>query len=270
MNEEVRVEEQKPSKVKKQNKRKDIIRKIILAICIVVFIYSAYNLITILLDYKKIDDEFNDLRNEYVENVDQKSQYMNINWQELLTRNSDVIGWVAIPDTNINYPILYGETNDTYIRTTIDKEYSIAGSIFVDSNNHNPFVDLNTIMYGHNMKNDSMFSDLNEYLDSEYGKTHPYVYVYLPDGTVSKYKIVSAHKIDAFNEIYNLSNSDTTSFYQNILKDNTMSVEFDQDGTTPMIMLSTCATYDVDDPSRVVIHAQLEQRGIDPKTKKMQ
>lgn len=254
----------------KANKGKEIIRKIILFICVVVFIYSAYNLAIIFLDYKKIDDEFTELRNEYIENEDEKNQYLNINWQELLARNSDVIGWIAIPDTNINYPVLYGETNDTYIRTTIDKKYSIAGSIFADSNNANPLVDLNTIIYGHNMKNDSMFSDLNEYLDGEYGKSHSYVYMYLPDGTVSKYKIVSAHKTDAYSLLYNTTISDITKFYQEVVANNTMSVEFNQDGTTPMIMLSTCATYDVDNPSRVVVHAVLEKSGIDPKVEKMQ
>lgn len=257
---------------KNKKKVKEYLRRIILVICIGVFIYSGYNLVAILLDYQKIDNEYSKLRDVYVERIDDKAedQYMIVDWQALSNKNNDVIGWIDIPDTNINYPVLQGETNDTYIRSTIEKKYSIAGSIFVDSNNKTPFVDLNTVLYGHNMKNDSMFSDLNEYLDGTYVNEHPYVYMYLPDGTVNKYKIVSAHKIDAYSELYQTVISDPKTFYQKMLDGNTMNVEFAQDGTTPLLMLSTCATYDVDDPSRVVVHAVLEKSGINPKTEKMQ
>lgn len=235
------------------------------------FIYSGYNLAKILLDYQKIDNEYGDLRDTYVERVDtkDKNSYMVVAWDQLLKKNKDVVAWIDIPDTNINYPVLHGETNETYIRHTIDKKYSIAGSIFVDSNNQKPFVDLNTVIYGHNMKNASMFSDINKYLESDYGAKHPYVYVYLPDGTVSKYKIVSAHNIDGYSELYNTAVTDLTTYYPKMLEGNTLNVEFAQDGK-PMIMLSTCATYDVDDPSRVTIHAVLEKEKIDPKTEKME
>lgn len=264
--------EDKEVRNQKSNRVKEYLRRIILIICIGVFAYSGYNLVAILLDYQKIDNEYNQLRDVYVERIDKKSekQYMIVDWQALTKKNKDVIGWIDIPNTNINYPVLHGETNDTYIRSTIEKKYSIAGSIFVDSNNKKPFEDFNTVIYGHNMKNDSMFSDLNEYLDGTYVSSHPYVYMYLPNGTVSKYKIVSAHKIDAYSDLYGIMQNDKKAFYQKMLEGNTGSVEFVQDGTTPLLMLSTCATYDVEDTSRVALHAVLEQTGIDPKTEKMQ
>lgn len=256
----------------KKGKIKEYLRRVVLVICVCVFVYSGYNLISILLEYQKIDNEYSQLRDVYTERIEDKrdNQYMVVDWQALAKKNKDVIGWIDIPDTNINYPVLQGETNDTYIRSTIENKYSIAGSIFVDSNNQNPFTDFNTVLYGHNMKNDSMFSDLNEYLDETFVDGHPYIYIYLPDETVSKYKIVSAHKIDAYSELYQTSVNDTKSFYQKLMEGNALSVEFSQDGKTPLLMLSTCATYDVDNPSRVVVHAALEQSGIDPKTEKMQ
>lgn len=257
---------------KKKRNYKEYIRKIVLLVCIGVFIYSAYNLINILLTYQKIDNENNDLRDTYVEIVEANNDksYMIIAWDELKKRNEDVVAWVHIPDTNINYPVLKGATNDTYLRHTIDKKYSIAGCIFVDSNNVTPFEDDNTIIYGHNMKNESMFSDINKYLEKDFGKEHPYVYIYLPDGTVSTYKIDSAHEIDGYSDLYTTTITDRSSFYKKMLEGNTLETEFNQDSTSPMIMLSTCATYDVDDPSRVVIHASLEKSRIDPKTEKME
>lgn len=64
-------------------------------------------------------------------------------FEALLARNSDVKGWIDIPDTKVSYPIVQGETNDTYIHSDIDKKEFRAGSIFIASENKNPFTDLN-------------------------------------------------------------------------------------------------------------------------------
>lgn len=265
------MNEEQELKVKKKS-FKEYLRKILLVVCVIVFLYSGYQLLTIYLDYQKIDNQNEEIRKVYTERVDtpESKGYAIIAWQELLKKNKDVVAWIEIPDTNINLPVLQGETNDTYLRHTIDKKYSIGGSIFVDSNNKEPFVDNNTIIYGHNMKNDSMFSDLNEYLDSNYVTTHPYIYMYLPNGTVSKYKIISAHKIDAYSDLYTFHIENWATYIQKVLENNTLSVEFDQTNQQPLLMLSTCATYDIDDPSRVVVHAVLQQSGMDPKTEKME
>ena len=110
---------------------KDLIRKIILLVCICVFCYSAYNLASIFLEYKSMDDSNKEVEETYVtENTEQKNSYKTIDFEALLARNSDVKGWIDIPDTKVSYPIVQGETNDTYIHSDIDKKEFRAGSIF--------------------------------------------------------------------------------------------------------------------------------------------
>ena len=147
---------------------KKAIRTILLIVCICVFCYSAYNLINIYLNYKKIDDDYDELANTYTSVKDEKKEeqnYLQIDWATLKERNNDVKAWIQIPDTNVNYPVLQGETNDTYIHSDIDHQKLSAGSIFVDCRNEKPFEDFNTVIYGHNMKNGSMFNNIKSYTD---------------------------------------------------------------------------------------------------------
>ena len=147
---------------------KKAIRTILLIVCICVFCYSAYNLINIYLNYKKIDDDYGELANTYTSVKDEKKEeqnYLQIDWATLKERNNDVKAWIQIPDTNVNYPVLQGETNDTYIHSDIDHQKLSAGSIFVDCRNEKPFEDFNTVIYGHNMTSGRMFGSLKKWVD---------------------------------------------------------------------------------------------------------
>lgn len=245
------------------------IRYVLMVICLAVFCYSAYNLIQIYLDYKKIDDEYEEIAEEYTVKQDEGENYLDIQWDELLNRNKDVKAWIQIPDTNVNYPVLQGETNDTYIHSDIDGNYLNAGSIFVASENQNPFQDINTVIYGHNMKNGSMFNNIKSYTEQDFADEHPYVYIYLPDGTVSKYKVISAHIISDKSVLYNTNITNIQDFYQEIANGNDISVPFDQSTNQPVITLSTCTSGGGENGKRNVVHAVLEKSGIDPRTEKM-
>lgn len=246
---------------------KKIIRNLLLIVCIGVFLFSAYNLWNIYMQYKEIDDEYANIQEAYVESKD--DQYLQINWKKLKKRNKDVIGWIQIPDMKIDYPILQGANNDEYLRHDIDHKYLVSGCIFVDANNKEPFVDNNTIIYGHNMKNKSMFGQLSKLLDQEFVDEHPYVYIYLPNGTVSRYKIVVAHQINSLDDLYNTQVQDLKEYYQMMQKDNQISVEFDEEAENPVIMLSTCVNSIEVNEERYVLHAVLDKSGINPKKEKM-
>lgn len=246
---------------------KKIIERILLVVCVVVFCFSAYNLFNIYLDYKEIDEEYEGIAEEYT--VEKDNEYLDINWTELLNRNKDVKAWIQIPDTNINYPVLQGETNDTYIHSDIDGKDLKAGSIFIASENQNPFQDINTVIYGHNMKNGSMFNNLKSYSKQEFADEHPYVYIYLPDGTVSQYKVISSHVITDESVLYNTNITNVPEFYQAIMDKNKLSISFDQNSTQPVITLSTCVSGSGEDGRRNVVHAILERSGINPKEEKM-
>lgn len=245
------------------------IRYVLMAVCIAVFCYSAYNLINIYFDYKEIDDKYGDIAEEYSTEEDEGENYLEIDWTELLKRNKDVKAWIQIPDTNVNYPVLQGKTNDTYIHSDIDGKEFKAGSIFVASENKNPFQDINTVIYGHNMKNGSMFNNIKSYTEQDFANKHPYIYIYLPDGTVSKYKVISAHIISDQSVLYNTNITNIPDFYNEIINKNEISVDFDQNSTQPVITLSTCTSGGGENGKRNVVHAILEQSGINPIQEKM-
>lgn len=248
------------------------LRYVLMIVCLAVFCYSAYNLLSIYLNYKKIDDKYEEIAEEYTEKTekdDEGESYLNINWTDLLSRNEDVKAWIQIPDTNVNYPVLQGETNDTYIHSDIDGNELSAGSIFVACENQNPFEDINTVIYGHNMKNGSMFNNIKSYTEQDFADEHPYIYIYLPDGTVSQYKVVSAHIISDTSVLYNTNITNIQDFYQEIINDNNISVDFNQNTNQPVITLSTCTSGGGENGKRNVVHAVLERSGIDPNVEKM-
>lgn len=111
--------------------------------------------------------------------------------------NPDVIGWIYIEATDISYPILYSDNNDKYIRSswTGSGTYLTAGAIFVDEDNSPDFSDFNTIIYGHRMRNETMFGKLKYYADKEFCKSHPSVYIVTESG-ISRYDIYSVYEID--------------------------------------------------------------------------
>ena len=250
----------------------DLIRRIILVVCVCIFCYSAFNLASIFLEYKQMDDSNNKIETTYVTEVtrEQGASYKKIDFEALIKRNPDVKGWIDIPDTKVSYPIVQGETNDTYIHSDIDKKEFRAGSIFIASENENPFTDLNTVIYGHNMNNGSMFNNIKSYTKQEFANEHPYVYIYLPDGTVSRYKVVSAHIIPEVSVLYNTAITDIQEFYELMLKTSSIKVDFDKSVGSPVITLSTCTSRGSESGERNVVHAILDKAGIDPKVEKLE
>ena len=87
-----------------------------------------------------------------------------VDWANLKAINEDIIGWIQIEGTEISYPIVKGIDNSYYLNHTVQKTYNIAGSIFLDYRNERDFSDSKNIIYGHNMKDGSMFHVLRNYL----------------------------------------------------------------------------------------------------------
>ncbi len=90
----------------------------------------------------------------------------------LLEMNKDVVGWIKIPDTEIDYPVVQTEDNDFYLNHNLKRERSSRGSIFMDYRNSNDEKDHNTIIYGHNMKDGCMFAGLSAYKDRSFYADH--------------------------------------------------------------------------------------------------
>jgi len=239
----------------KKKKKTSILTRILTIIIMVVFFYSVYNLWSIRNTYREIEAAGNEIRDNYVQLAPQPSpsdpddgldylrnrQFLAIDFEGLQARNNDVVGWIQVPGTSINYPILEGRDNNEYLNLDLDRNRSLAGSIFLEQNNSSTFTDLNTIIYGHNMLNGVKFSDIDAFVRGEISPEEvSYVNVYLPNGNVKIYRIVSAIETNRYSDLYHLPVLDLEDFYTRMLADSIINVPFDRAILPPVLMLSTC------------------------------
>ena len=117
--------------------------------------------------------------------------------------NDDVLGWIEIPDTELSYPLLQDDNNDYYLNHTWKNEENSVGSVYLECEVAGDLSDFNTIVYGHRMRNLSMFGSLKFYSDIDYWREHPSVYVVI-DGEAYRYDIYAAYKAAPDDIIYGL------------------------------------------------------------------
>lgn len=119
-----------------------------------------------------------------------------INFDELKAINPEIIAYIQIPGTNVDYPVLQSmDSDDYYLHRDIYGNYKYAGSIYMQICNLDDFTDRVTVLYGHNMANGSMFADLHDFEDTEFFNSHKEFYIYTEDRKLT-YEIVSAYVYD--------------------------------------------------------------------------
>lgn len=257
---------------KKRTGMKIFVSRSITLLCIGVFLYAAYGLIDIGMDYYQNHQVLTDTQEMFYSEASTddnakhkatgKSGEIRPEFNKLLDGNEDVAGWITIDGTKIDYPILQAEDNVTYLNRNYYLDDSRAGSIFLDYRNDVNTLDLNTIIYGHRMKDGSMFQHLAKYMDEDFFDEHR---------TVELETLYDSYEAEIFS-VYNT----TTDFdyiqtdfaseeeYANLLTDIKeksffdTSIEVDKDDQ--IITLSTC-DYTLDpDEGRFVVHAKLVEK----------
>ena len=176
-----------------------------------------------------------------------------VDFDSLLAENSDVVGWIYSENTQINYPVMRGESNETYLHTMINGAYNSAGSIFMDFRCAPDLSDFNTIIYGHHMKNGSMFASLHQYTKQEFYDEHKYIW-YLTPEHIYRLDVIAGYVGDAEAEIYTIfSNRDELNHYLSFATSSSNFVpdEIPKD-INGIVALSTCA-YEYDDARYVVV-----------------
>lgn len=119
----------------------------------------------------------------------------NIDFENLHeTVSEDIYAWIYIPNTNVDYPVLQHPTDNTYyLEYNLDGSKGYPGCIYTENYNNKEFTDKHTVIYGHNMRDGTMFSDLHMYEDEEFFNNNPYVYIYTEDN-VFVYQIYAAYE----------------------------------------------------------------------------
>ena len=112
-----------------------------------------------------------------------------VDWEYLRSVNSDVVGWIYCPGTIINYPVVQSADNEFYLKHGFDKQSNVSGAIFADTSSVIGTASSNLVIYGHNMKDKSMFGSFQGYVNESYCDENPTMYLLTPDG---------AYRIDLF------------------------------------------------------------------------
>ena len=113
--------------------------------------------------------------------TEKETEYVSpIDFQALWAVNPDVVGWITIPDTRIDYPILQGKDNDQYLHTDMEGNETVAGEIFLDFEDEGDFSSLHNVIYGHHMKNGTMFKDVVYFKEQEFFDAHGQIVIYTP------------------------------------------------------------------------------------------
>ena len=182
--------------------------------------------------------------------------------KELQKENSDIIGWIEIEGTNISYPVMQGEDNEYYINHNYKHEKTANGSIFLNKDCDLNLPSTNLLIYGHNMKNGEMFTNLLEYASETYYKNHPTIR-FTTNKEDEEYEIFAVFKSRVFYKsdtnvfrYYNFINAENEEEY-NTFVENAKSISLYDTNITPnykesLITLITCS-YHVEDGRFVVI-----------------
>lgn len=247
---------------RREKKKGNVVSNIILVIAIIIFIYAGFNLWQIFSEYDKGTSEYESIQDLAIMEVmpsatEDDLPIFRVDFNVLKGINSDVIGWIRFEEpSQINYPIVRGVDNAKYLTTTFEGNYNSAGTLFADMANSDDFSDPNTFIYGHNMKNGSMFGMLRKYRDRDFCMEHPYFYIYTPDGMESTYQVFATTVVNDPSESYDKQYADEAEFASYISYVRSLSLystDVDVSGNSKIVSLSTCTNRS--DEERLLIHA---------------
>ena len=128
---------------------------------------------------------------------------MDLDLDALRQTSGNVLGWIYIPDSVIDYPLMAFADNETGLHQAWDGTKSSAGSIFIECKNRRDFSDFNTLIYGHHMRKGTMFGSLKQYAEQEYLDAHRLIYI-VTDDYVRRYEVFSAYEAGVTSDTYRL------------------------------------------------------------------
>jgi len=271
---------------------KNALRWTLIIICIAAFCYSAYMLLSTAFEYKKAENFYDQTALQYtapappkvvapeqptagtlpdltqpphtetkLPTADDTSDGENeppivIDFDSLLATNSDVIGWLYSEGTVINYPIARAEDNDKYLHHMIDGSYNSSGTLFMDYRCKGDFTSGNSVIYGHNMKNGSMFHSLVDYEEQAYYDEHPSMYLLTPDQNYILH-VISGFVIGADSWVYQFDLAEDgarEAFLSQCIANSSFQADYTPTESDRIVTLSTC-TYDYSNARYVIIGA---------------
>ena len=287
--------------------KKNILLYILLGVLVAGVLFSAWKLFGILYEYHKAATEFHDMSDSFkvapreendmdehapeasplpeagAEEEDFDDPFLSVDmkcpfsvlFEEMWETTRDVAAWICSYGTAIDYAVMHGETNDTYLHANWKGNYSYAGSIFTNYRCSGLLDDFNTIIYGHNMKDGSMFHSIKSYSSQSYYEEHPYIWYATPEANYILY-LVAGMVVKTSDDVYSYLTSEEE--VREVLKDAMDASDFTPDWTVPaletgelldadavveqaerMVVLSTCS-YEFDNARYVLVGVPLRTK----------
>lgn len=223
-------------------------------ICACVFVFAAFKLVSILLEYKKGNDIYDNIEGNILEDkpvnitIGDDNQDVTVpfvyNHQALLNINPDGLGFLYVPSVDIRLPIAQTTDNDFYLTHTFDKTYNGNGCLFVDYRITNKLKANHVLIYGHNMNSGAMFGSLSRYETPSFYQTegNDVFYIYTED-VIRKYKIFTVYITDPISDTFtfNFSNlAGLREYAKNVQAQSLYNTGVDITNTTQIVTFSTC------------------------------
>ncbi|MGN0658230.1 MAG: class B sortase [Emergencia sp.] len=247
---------------KEKKKRGDILYRIIIVCLIAIILFSMYKIGSILLEYyqgTKAYETVQELAGASSLAQAETPDLMQINFDALQKEYPDVKAWIYSEDTVINYPVVQGDDNQYYLYRMVNGEWNGKGTLFIDYRCEKPFEDFNTIIYGHRMKDGSMFRSLVEYRDAEYYEKHKEMLLLTPE---KRWRLVifGVVTIPADSDMYRFDfagKAEKQAYLDWIEEHSETDTGVKVTAADRIVMMSTC-TYEFDD-ARLIVYGKLEE-----------
>lgn len=236
-------------------KKSKILVTFIQIVLIAVIIFSGIKIIEWIKSNKKNKDIMSEIKENVVINneMDSNNEEYKIDFAKLKQKNSDAIAWIKVNGTDIDFPVVKGTDNSYYLTHNFDKEKNKAGWIFADYRNKFDGTDKNIIIYGHNMKNGSMFASLKDVIKEEWYNNENNKYIALiTENENCKYQVFSVYQIETEEYYLQTNISNFKEFVEKIKGRSKKKFNVDIKETDSILTLSTCAD---NTKYRVVLHA---------------
>ncbi len=238
-----------------KSRKKPLLYGILILLLLIILAALGYVLFIVLGVFKSqsVNDDVKSLATETVSTEiatdanGKELAYNPIDFDALEEQNDEIYAWITIPNTNVDYPVLQSMESDFfYLEHDINKNYLFAGSIYSEVCNLRNFSDRNTVLYGHNMLDGSMFATLHKFEDEDFFDENRYIYIYQKNRKLT-YEIVSAYNYDT-RHIMNSFNFDDDEVFQSYIESvmnphstvKNVNEDIQLDLDSKLLTLSTC------------------------------
>lgn len=248
----------------KEKKKKSNVGKVFLWIVIIllcgVIVFSGFQIYEILSEYRAADvvkddlQQFKPVAKPSDESTTEEVEE-DISFAALVEKYSDIAGWLTIDDTNIDYVYAQGKNNDEYLRSTLDHEYLISGTVFLDYRSAKDLSDFNSIIFGHLMNNGTMFADIEKFQKKDYFDAHKTGTIITSDEKAYNLEVLAYLVVDSSDQIVYDPTIKSEQFIPYIKQNAINYRDLEISGNDRVVTLSTCSN--LSEEARCILVAKL-------------